>query len=271
MLESALRTTLAAIFTLGLIATASPAQTASPCGVMATGVMMYGGAPTTNKPFSATVQTTHEQKFVDGNAIHGLIVTHEYRDSAGRIRGETSMLCNMGPDGQFRPTISVSVNDPVAQASMSWQINGSGEKIARVHHQADSQSAAATPPPPPTDEQRRQSALVQEHWRKNTHGEKLGTRTIAGVLTDGSRQITTIPAGEQGNEQPIEMMTEVWIARDTGLAMLNIQDDPRSGRTTTEVTDLSQTDPDPSLFAPPPGYKLVEQVTTTRPVTTAAQ
>jgi hypothetical protein len=52
--------------------------------------------------------------------------------------------------------------------------------------------------------------------------------------------------------------------------MLRIEDDPRSGRTAAEVTELDQHDPDPALFAPPPGYKLEEQITTTKPVTSPA-
>jgi hypothetical protein len=148
---------------------------------------------------------------------------------------------------------------------MSWQVNGTGEKIVRVHHQPD---APSTPAAPPTEEQRRRSAVLQDHWRRNTRNENLGTRTIAGVQCDGSRQVTTTPAGEQGNEQPMQLITEVWVAHDSQVTMLRIEDDPRSGRTTTEVTEFDPHDPDPSLFAPPPGYKLEEQIITTKPVTT---
>ena len=119
MLTSALRTTLRAIFTLGLIVTSSPAQTPSPCGMMANGIMWYvsgGNTPTTNAPFSATIRTTHDQKFVDGNVIHGQIVTHAYRDSAGRVRSETSGLCNFDPDGQLRPTFTISVDEAARRA-----------------------------------------------------------------------------------------------------------------------------------------------------------
>ncbi len=35
---------------------------------------------------------------------------------------------------------------------------------------------------------------------------------------------------------------------------MSIHDDPRTGRTTMEVEELSRTEPDPSLFAPPEGY-----------------
>jgi hypothetical protein len=265
---SALRTTLATVFTLGLIATTSPAQP-SLCGVSAMGLMIYGGHAKTGAPFSATIQTTHEEKFVDGNVIHGQIVTHYYRDSAGRVRGETSQGCNMGADGQFRPLINVSINDPVARINYGWRVNDTVENVARFYHQADPQPATA--PPPLTEEQRKQNALVQEHWSKNTRHENLGTRTIAGLLCDGSRQFTTTPAGEQGNEKPIEVMEEFWTAHDTGIVMLRIDDDSRGIRTTTEVTALSQGEPDPSLFAPPPDYKLEERVITTKVVAPAAQ
>ena len=211
---------------------------------------MYGGMPKTNAPFSATVQTTHEQKFADGNAIHGLIVTHEYRDSAElRPRAETSTLCNIGLDGKLQPNLSISVCGPTTKTNMSWQVNGTGEKIVRVHHPPD---APSTPAPPPTEEQRRRSAVLQDHWRKNTRNENLGTRTIAGILCDGSRQITTTPAGEQGNEQPMELMTEGWVAHDSQVTMLRIEDDPRSGRTTTEVTEFLIHDTAPRSSHPQP-------------------
>ena len=84
-------------------------------------------------------------------------------------------------------------------------------------------------------------------------------------LIDG----TTIPAGEQGNDRPIETTDEYWTTRDSTMMMLHIFDDPRAGHTVTEVTELIRGEPDPSLFAPPPGYKLVEQVRTTKPVAPA--
>jgi hypothetical protein len=272
MLESALRTTLAAIFTLGLIATTCSAQTPSPCGVMASSIMWYvvgGGPPTTNAPFSATIRTTHEQKFVDGNVIHGQVITHAYRDSAGRFRSETTMgLCNIGLDGQLRPPFTISVDDPTTRTSMSWEVNGAGEKVVRVYHEPDPKTAAAAVPPL-TEQQRQRNAQLQEHSRKYTSNEKLGSKMIGGVMTDGSRQITTIPAGEQGNDRPIEWADEDWATRDNTMTMLRIQDDPRAGHTVTEVTELIQGEPDPSLFAPPPGYKLEEQVRTDKPVAAA--
>jgi hypothetical protein len=107
--------------------------------------------------------------------------------------------------------------------------------------------------------------MVNARIARNNHSEKLGTRMIAGFLCDGNRTTGTTPVGEIGNDKPIVIMGESWVARDTGIVMLRIQDQPGDGRTTTEVTDLKLADPDTSLFAPPPDYKLVEQINTSVP------
>jgi hypothetical protein len=245
-----------AIFTFTVISGAFlAAQTTSPCGVAVMGVGVYPSYAKTSPTFSATIQTTHDQKLADGNAIHGSIVTHFYRDSTGRTRNESSGLCSFGLDGKLRPTINVTVNDPAKHTVLSWRINGQ-DKIAHLVHQEERPQSLATPPTP---EQRALNAIIQQHWRQNTRSEKLPDRNIAGVWCEDSRQITTTPTGEQGNQRPLEMATEVCIAQDVGLTMLRITDDSFNGRTETEVTDFSSGEPDPSVFAPPQDYTIQEQ------------
>jgi hypothetical protein len=40
---------------------------------------------------------------------------------------------------------------------------------------------------------------------------------------------------------------------------MSIRDDPRQGRTTAEIEELHQGDPDPAIFSPPEGYIIKEQ------------
>jgi hypothetical protein len=42
-----------------------------------------------------------------------------------------------------------------------------------------------------------------------------------------------------------------------GLLVRDVRDDPRQGKTTKELTNLSQNDPDPATFQPPDGYEIV--------------
>ena len=65
----------------------------------------------------------------------------------------------------------------------------------------------------------------------------------------GRRTVRTIPAGQQGNDQPMEIVEEEWIAKDLGLMMLGINDSPLNGRTTSEVVEVNRGEPDAALLA----------------------
>jgi hypothetical protein len=86
--------------------------------------------------------------------------------------------------------------------------------------------------------------------------ESLPPQTIAGIYVEGYRYSRTIPAGYEGNNRDMTTVTEYWTAPDLGIQMRSVTDDPRNGKTTTEVTDLQQTAPDPTLFQPPTGYTI---------------
>jgi hypothetical protein len=258
MLVKSLRWVLA--FAVGVLGTAVLAQVPNQCAVMGVGAMMYGDAYKPNAPYSATVQTTHEQKLADGNAIHGSVTTHQARDSAGRIRSESSSGCAIGSDGQTKPVVRVSVYDPGIRTTLSWSVNdpSASANVVRVIHQPEPAPVA----PSPATVQRQQAAQVRQRRQQSPfHREDIGSRNIEGVTTEGSRTTHTIPAGQMGNDQPIEIVDEIWIAKDLGLAMLRIDDDPLSGRISTEVVELNQAEPDAALFAPPAGYKIEEVVT----------
>jgi hypothetical protein len=71
--------------------------------------------------------------------------------------------------------------------------------------------------------------------------------------------VTTIPRDDQGNDLAMESLTETCISHDTGLNLLHVIDSPTSGRTETKFTEFTRGEPDPSVFAPPPGYTVQEQ------------
>jgi hypothetical protein len=226
----------------------------SPCGPQSSDGRMGVGFKT-KVAFSVTYRTTFEQRFADGNAIHRTLINRDFHDSAGRTRNEVSLPCSLGEDGQMKSRVTVSVQDPATHTVMSWEADGPN-KIVRLIHLGVSRPMPAAPAPTPDQIKTREA--LQQYWNTHRHTEKLGTRTIDGVECEGTKQVTTIPAGEQGNDLPIVSSTEFWIARSVGLLMLQINDDPRTGRTVIEVADISLTEPPASLFTPPPGYKIEE-------------
>ena len=44
----------------------------------------------------------------------------------------------------------------------------------------------------------------------DTKTEDLGTQNIEGIMCEGTRHVTTIPAGAIGNDRPIEVTYERW-------------------------------------------------------------
>jgi hypothetical protein len=86
--------------------------------------------------------------------------------------------------------------------------------------------------------------------------EDLGQRTIEGVVADGTRTTTTIPAGEVGNERPIDVVSERWYSSDLQVLVMSKDTDPRMGETTYQLTNVSRVEPAASLFEVPADYQL---------------
>ena len=88
--------------------------------------------------------------------------------------------------------------------------------------------------------------------------ESLGTRQIEGVAAEGTRTTVTIPAGQIGNLNPINMVTERWFSKDLQMAVLITRRDPRSGETVYRLTNIVRAEPPPDLFSVPSDYRVVD-------------
>ena len=88
----------------------------------------------------------------------------------------------------------------------------------------------------------------------NVVTENLGTQTINGVSATGTRMTHTIPAGAEGNSLPIQIVHETWVSDDLKVPVMVKHTDPRSGTTTTQLTNIVRAEPDATLFTVPAGY-----------------
>jgi hypothetical protein len=88
--------------------------------------------------------------------------------------------------------------------------------------------------------------------------EQLGKQMIEGVEAEGTRTTITIPAGEIGNERPIEIVSERWYSPELQLVVMSRHSDPRNGETIYKLTNISRAEPAKSLFEVPPGYTVKE-------------
>jgi hypothetical protein len=86
--------------------------------------------------------------------------------------------------------------------------------------------------------------------------EELGKQMIEGVEAEGTRTTVTIPAGEIGNERPIEIVRERWYSAELQLVVMSRESDPRSGETTYKLTNINRSEPPKSLFEVPSDYTI---------------
>jgi len=217
-----------------------------------------------NKPYSATVKTTVVQKLADGTTIARVTTTKEARDSEGRTMHQTSLYV---PNGESA-IVNTSVFDPVGRTMTHWM---SQSKLGTVFHMPDPKSLATNQPTQKTvpaggqssngaTAVQSQSATVARLARiRNREREDLGGKTIAGVYAEGTRITMTTPEGVEGNDRPITTVTETWRSRELDIILLSVNDDPRTGTRTSEVTDLDRAEPDPNVFQVPEGYTVKDQ------------
>jgi len=100
---------------------------------------------------------------------------------------------------------------------------------------------------------------VTDAARPQMTTEKLASQTIEGVLVEGTRQTTTWPVGAQGNDRAITTTRETWTSEELKVVILSHMNDPRNGEQTLKLININRSEPDPSLFQPPPDYTIVDE------------
>jgi hypothetical protein len=88
--------------------------------------------------------------------------------------------------------------------------------------------------------------------------QQLGAKVVEGVQADGTRTVLTIPAGQIGNDNPIQIVDEVWRSPDLQVIVHSEHSDPRMGTTVYSLQNISRSDPSPALFQVPPDYTVTD-------------
>jgi TonB family protein len=91
-----------------------------------------------------------------------------------------------------------------------------------------------------------------------TNSEQLGKQMVEGAECEGSRVVTTMPAGMIGNERPIETVNETWYSPELKMMILSKRSDPRFGESSYRVTNIGRSESDASLFQIPSDYTIID-------------
>ena len=220
-----------------------------------------------NAPYSADIVTETTQTLTDGNHIRQSSTAKVYRDTEGRTRREQSLnaLGGLAPSSNL-PQV-VFINDPVA--GFNYALNPQNRTATRSAWARPGRGGQA---PGSSQQMARLRQGRGGAARQNVKTESLGRQTIEGVPADGTRTTMTIAAGQLGNEQPIQIVTERWYSPDLQTVVLSKRTDPRMGETLSKLANVSRGEPPNSLFEPPADYKVAEAgYRTGRPTAAPAQ
>ncbi len=97
-----------------------------------------------------------------------------------------------------------------------------------------------------------------EQLKHEAKTESLGTQLVEGVNAEGTRSTFTIPAGEIGNERPINVVTETWYSPELQTVVMRRHTDPRMGEMVYRLTNINRSEPSRSLFELPADYTVKE-------------
>jgi hypothetical protein len=251
-------------------------------------------------PFSGEGITTVTQMLADGTRIDRTTTSKLYRDNAGRVRREQTIMGLAALDPSRESETLITIVDPVAR--LTYVLNPTTRMARRA-------PPPPPPPPPPGSEGRargvggRQAPLVAPGPGGGIPGatttgrqevppppspppppppppggdvrplpgppaagrtESLGTRQIEGLTARGRRTVTTIPVGQIGNDRPIEITDEQWESPELKLLVLSRHHDPRTGDVEYRLTNVSRAEPAPDLFTVPADYTVVDSLSPRR-------
>ncbi len=89
--------------------------------------------------------------------------------------------------------------------------------------------------------------------------ESLGSKTVDGISTFGTRVTLTYPPGTlSGNEKTTSTVNESWVSPQLGAALLMRMSGALMPNSTVTLTNLHYSEPDPSLFKVPDGYQVID-------------
>ena len=212
---------------------------------------MNVGPTVTGAPYSAEAVNETIQVLSDGNRIVDRHTTKVYRDGQGRERRETGDI--------------VMISDPVAQTS--YTLNTAEKTVSKTTTNGRKFVFTSGPNSTRVVTAGRGSVLPRTG---SGPVQALGSRVIEGVPATGTRSVTTIPAGQIGNEKPIEVVDEEWYSGELQLIVMTRHADPRSGETTYKLTNIKRADPQRSLFEAPSDYKETQNFRFVTPAKPAA-
>jgi len=207
-------------------------------------------------PYSGVLVVQHVTIFPNGFRKEDGSSTKEWRDSAGRERSDITWK---GPDGN--DVTVCQIDDPVALVRYIWKVGETVKTVVTETHYTMADGIVEEIWPDPMHEHKPEPGsgvaivVLGPQRDPNTTNETLGPEYINGVYAEGSRSIEIIPPGPggYGTDHPVKRIDEIWMSPDLKMPVKTFLDDGLGFTESTELKNIDRSEPDPSVFQPPPG------------------
>jgi hypothetical protein len=191
-----------------------------------------------NAPYSAERRVTT----TDGAINHSQESKSEARDSRGRTysAGERQWTYLEAGKRVLKSETLYDIDDPVGRTETKWDTNS---KIVKVFHmpQKVPGKSTSTAPCQPCIQDPHGDSLEATMIASGAKVEKLGVKTIGGVVAEGTR--VSLP----------NVVHESWYSPELKVLILTTDDDP-TGSFRNELVDIVRGEPDVTKYKPPAGY-----------------
>jgi hypothetical protein len=218
---------------------------------------VLAGPVVTEAPFSADATTTVTQVLGDGTRIEQTTSAKFFRDRAGRVRREQTILglgaLNAGGNMQ---TITI---DPDPGDGTAYTLDPSTRTARRVPRLDIALNANMV-----MTYRTATGGVIVEGRTAGPGGrgaggnppteESLGTRQFEGVRAVGRKLTSLIPVGQIGNDRPIETTDERWESPELRMLIYSRNSDPRTGVVEYKLTNINRSEPPADLFVIPADY-----------------
>jgi len=196
--------------------------------------LRFGDKLVKSQPFSADIVIEDTRRLFDGTTVTKRMQGSIYRDAAGRTRREQPLEI-VGGVTIDKPQMLVFINDFAANTQYFLDMNSKTARQNRIGRGG-----------PPRDGDGRADAKT----------ESLGTKTLEGVTVEGTKTTFEIPAGELGNDKPMQVVTENWFSPELQMMVMSRHVDPLSGEHVFRMINIKRMEPAASLFMVPSDFKI---------------
>jgi hypothetical protein len=231
---------IAAGFSLRASAQSPDQAVHAPSGGVRTTVVSISVPPLPGAPFTAVVTTEWKRILEDGSTVTIGNRRNIARDNSGRVFQERRSLF---PEGDPRRDVveRLEFSDPHTRTRTTCWPSSHICQITGFFQDA------FDPPPVPAGRQPDGKSFLTR--------VDLGQDQVAGVEAVGTRETTTIGTGAMGNDRPVNVVKEFWYSPKLEVNLIEKRQDPRYGTQTFTMSEVSQGEPDASLFNLPDGYR----------------